>query len=145
MSPDPAPMENPIPRGLPDEIDVQEDTSGRVRYRLPLRDLGRARFVAWIVVWASLAFACWTLERPVARLIVNGGQNRDLIAALLWLLLTVFLVGFPLRFALLLLFGSCEVELDDSWLSARDRAGLLRRSRKWPLSELKRLQVIGLI
>jgi hypothetical protein len=144
MSPDPTPMENPLPRGLPDEIDVQEDAPGRVRYRLPLRDLGRARFVAWIVVWASLAFACWTLGRPVMRL-VNGGQTRDLIAALLWLLLTVFLVGFPLRMALLLLFGGCEVELDDSWLSARERAGLLRRSRKWPLSGLRRLQVIGLI
>ena len=138
-------MTSDSPSALPVEIEIEEDAPGRVRYRLPKRDLGRARRVAWLVVCVGLALADWMLERPVLQVGANWPQGGGVVGLLLWLAIAFFLVGLPVRFALLLLFGHCEIELGDGQLAAIERAGLLRRSKKWPLPRLKRLQVVGLL
>lgn len=124
----------------PPEIEIDEEPD-RVRYRLPVRDLGRLRTYAWIILAAivALLLAIVVSQVPIGR----AGQAWRPFA-----LLTVFVamaMAFPAYYLLLYLHGQCEIEIRDGMLFATERAGVLRRRRRWPLAQLKRLQVMGLV
>jgi hypothetical protein len=126
----------------PPEIEIEEEQPDRVRYRLPARQWGRIGFRAWILLITVAAVLLWTFAEQVP--IGRPGQAWHPFGFMFSLFL-VLAFSYPIYHLLLYLVCHCEIELRDGQLFATERSALLRRSRRWPLARLKRLQVMGLL
>jgi hypothetical protein len=125
----------------PPEIEIEEEQPDCVRYHLPVRNLGRLRTYAWIVVavLAAISFLSIAPQLPFIR----PGQAWHPLGFIVALVVAC-LFGVPAYYLLLYLLSNCEIEIRDGELIAIERAGLFWRRRRWPLAQLKRLQVMGL-
>jgi hypothetical protein len=125
----------------PPEIEIEEEQPDRVRYRFPIRDLGRLGTHAWRVLIALVAvlFLIAASQVPIGR--PRQAWSPFGFGFALFVLLAL---SYPIYHLLLYLISHCEIEIRDGELFATERAGWLRRSRRWPLTRLKRLQVMGL-
>jgi hypothetical protein len=130
---------------LSDAIEVTGTWPEGVHYRFPRRNLGRGRFLIWLVVWIGLGVAYWLLAGPIRRLVLNGPAPGNIVMVAVWSSLTVLLLRFPLWFGLGLLFGHREIGLHVDSLCTGERIGSLRRSKSWHLKRLKRLQIVDLL
>ncbi|MBY0526683.1 MAG: hypothetical protein K2R98_25020 [Gemmataceae bacterium] len=130
--------------GLPSEIQITELADG-VRYRLPDRQLGAARFIGLPLVAFGLCFSgfavFWMWGAAAA---VRLGNDP---AGWFGLLFVAFGIPFvlaglgPIGIGLFILAGHSEIELRGDKLRAIERAGLVRWSWKRPRAGLCRFVV----
>jgi len=121
---------------LPEEIEVVELADG-VRYRLPLRPLGRYRWSGIFIILLGLPFAggavffvLHTAHGVVDTIIIGVFAAPFLLAGLALAGLGLLVIG-----------GNSEVELSGGRLRAIERLGPLRWSRHRPMHRVRKLVV----
>ena len=107
----------------PPEIEIEEEQPDRVRYRFPIRDLGRLGTHAWRVLIALVAilFLVVVSQLPIGR--QGQAWNPFSFGFPLFVLLAL---SYPIYHLLLYLMGDCQIEIREGELFATERAGLLR-------------------
>jgi hypothetical protein len=116
-----------------------------VQFELPRRDLGRLQYVLAFVIALLLAIVYWLVAGPVLRIVRNGVAVSSVLWLALWGFLAYQLWRVPLWYCLGLWLGHREIALDPDTLCAAERVGWLRRTKRWPLKRLKRVQVVELL
>jgi hypothetical protein len=114
-------------------------------FALPRRDLGRGQYVLSFLIALLLAIVYWLVADPILRVVRNGVTPGGVIWLAIWGFLAYQLCRRPLWFCLGLWLGRREIGLRPDWLYAGERVGWLRRTKRWPLTRLKRLQVVELL
>src|SRR4029077_14299504 len=82
---------------------------------------------------------------PIVRLVRQGATVGGVIWLAIWAFLAFQICRYPPWYLLALLLGHREVGLRSDWLYAGERVGWLRRSKRWPLQRIKRLQIVDLL
>jgi len=127
------------PAPLPKAIRIQSIRDD-VTYELPVRPLGRVRWLALFPIGIGLPFMLF----PAAALIHFLGEATG--GAMNWLF-AVFMAPFicagfvPLALGLFLVGGRCRVEWREKQLSTLEHFGLLRWRRRLPKAPIRKLTV----
>ena len=130
---------------VPEVIESTGASPEGLEYEFPRRDLGRGRLVLWFLIAILLAIAYWMIADPIGRVVRNGATFGNVVLLVVWSFLAFQIWRFPLWYCLGLLFGHREIGLRIDWLYAGERVGWLRRSKRWPLQRIKRVQVVELL
>ena len=115
---------------LPREIQVESDYQS-ARYTLPMRPLGKIRFIGL----AFIGFGMLFMSVPLGMLARTGKDIQSSAGGFAWLfvLFTIpfFLAGLlPIGIGLMALCGRCRIEWRDKRLSVVEMAGPLRWRRR---------------
>jgi len=138
---------------IPDRIEVERGP-GEMRWKLPSRDLGRARHLGWggVVGFLFLSFMAFSWGAGlVGDLLEDGFPNVETLGPgdlfhLLFLLpaLVMVVMGLRILWTGLTVVGNrtrTEVRVDRSQLEVRDFLGGWRKKRKWDVNRVARLEI----
>ncbi len=137
-------MSNELPR----QIEVQPWLDG-IRYRLPPRQLDRARWAGLVpMVFGVMfsGFAVFWMIGAAQSIHSPNGQFQWFGVAFTLSGLPFFFVGLvPIGFGLAIMFGNSEIEISRGSIRAIERIGPLRWTRKRPIDAITRLLVVGTV
>jgi hypothetical protein len=133
-------METLAPQPLPPEIRVERRAPGDLRYVLPRRPLGNYR---WLGV-APLVFGLIALSFAwewYATLVQMQMQAFSLIFGILGALCIGSSIVVPIAIGVAMIWGHSSIEIRGSQLWSIEHVGPFRWGRKWPLAQIRQLQV----
>ena len=129
---------------LPREISV-EHWPERTTFTLPVRPLGRLRFLGLVVMAVGLAFAIGpiTMFWPVLSPFVHGHSRGFEWLLLVPLALFLVFAQMPMGMGLFMLVGQCRIAVGRDRIVAAEFAGPIFWRRKVRVKQILRLEVGG--
>ncbi len=125
------------------------ETAGRwpegLDFKFPPRDLGRGRWLLFVLIFGVGALVCRLVAVPIWQLVRGGVRVGEIFSLVVGLLVSVPLCRYALWYPLALLLGQREIGLRSDWLYAGERVGWLRQSKRWPLQRIKQIQIVDLL
>jgi hypothetical protein len=113
-------------------------------FKFPRRDWARARYGLWFLIGLCLTLEYWLLAEPVVR-VIRGAHFGNLLWLAVWAFLAFQVGRYPLWHLLTLLYGHREIGLRSDWLYAGERLGVFCKSKRWPVSRVKQVQIVDLV
>jgi len=127
---------------LPREIQV-ERWPERSTYDLPLRPIGKLRYVGLVLIGFAVLFA-WMpggqVARAVRRALAGNASPADLVFGAFTLLFVVAAL-LPFAMGMFMLCGRTRLVVNRDWLRVTELAMFFRWSRRVKLADVKALQV----
>jgi hypothetical protein len=128
---------------LPREIQVIDLWPASIRFVLPRRDLGRGKFIGWLLLMLGLVAMSTAVYWALA---TWGGVPWELpnfLRAPAFFLSLATLGGLiPLWWGLAALFGHREIEIRGDSIRTFERVGPLWRSKRWKLDKVARFDCV---
>jgi hypothetical protein len=136
--------EPPSPPEFPPEIAVTERDDDDITFAFPPRQIGALRLIGLIPLGFSVAILAFIVKVGIG----NLPRNRPMAAEDWFMVGLGVAIGssayFPIWLGLSILGGRSEVTIRGGSLRTTERVGFLWRTKRWPLKQIERVEIVGL-
>jgi hypothetical protein len=133
-----------MPPDLPTEITVVDRGPDDITFLLPRRDIGPLRHLGWLILAVTGVFLYWVVWLGVTNItrLNRPVQVEDGVMLALGIVLGCS-AYFPIMLGLAILAGRREIRLRGGQLFTSERVGFLRRTKRWPIEKLTRIEFVS--
>jgi hypothetical protein len=130
---------------LSNSIEVFGTPPDDVEFKFPIRDLGPFRTILWVTISVLMGLSVVIIAVPTYYLVRDNFAVQGIAMFVVFLFFPTLIVRFPIWFCLCGLFGHGQVELRGRSLRSSEGIGSWRRTKTWPISVIKRLQIVDVL